>query len=621
MRGDTMLTTLLKTYKLIRFNWKPLIVFEIFYRLFGLVVIYPLANQMFYFSVRITGKEYISNADFYEYLTSPVTILIGFLFLIIFSLYVTYEVIALSILFHYSYFREDIGIQSLFILSLRKFRKSIKQYHIFIMISSMIFLIIVEALHFVGIASTVSIPVAITDELKSHSWFTLFIVVSIISLIVLFFETIYFEIQCTIEQTTPKQIILKSNRLLKNNRIRTVVEFLLVNGIINGIFYLLYLIVIGLLALFIMTFGEEDTAYAFVLTSLYSTYIAIGFLATVILIPFNFSWINVRYYDYNTSVFTKDTFRFKPTSKIRKFTQKKFYRFLVGTTLVLFIISILNITIFTRQPAKIELFNTPSVVSHRGGGFYAPENTLSSIEKGIELGADAIEIDIRFTKDNIPVLIHDSTLTRTTDDTENTKVKDLTLEELKTYDAGSWFSEEFAGEQIPTLVEALEVMSRRVNVYIELKVNKSDAADLILQAIEDSNFQGNVKVISFEENVLIKIKERNKDIETMKLLSSFIGDINILIEKDHIDHYGFRYDIFDNNSEYVELLQEAGKGVYVWTLNDRTSIETMNNLGIDGIITDIPLYTRELIYSDGTKSVYSQLLQKLFVRTPRNVIE
>lgn len=93
------------------------------------------------------------------------------------------------------------------------------------------------------------------------------------------------------------------------------------------------------------------------------------------------------------------------------------------------------------------------VVGHRGTVKFAPENTIAAFRKAIEWGADLIEIDVRETRDGHLVLMHDSTVNRTTNGAG--KVAAMTLAEIKQLDAGSWFSSEFKGERVPTLREAL----------------------------------------------------------------------------------------------------------------------------------------------------------------------
>ena len=122
-----------------------------------------------------------------------------------------------------------------------------------------------------------------------------------------------------------------------------------------------------------------------------------------------------------------------------------------------------------------------SVIGHRGASAYAPENTLASFRKAIEMRADWFELDCTLTKDNAVIVTHDTDLERTTG------VKGVawerTLDEIKALDAGSWFGPDYAGERIPTLGEALELARGRIGVYIEIK-NSDDDRNLLAQLLE-----------------------------------------------------------------------------------------------------------------------------------------
>ena len=96
------------------------------------------------------------------------------------------------------------------------------------------------------------------------------------------------------------------------------------------------------------------------------------------------------------------------------------------------------------------------IIGHRGAAGHAPENTIESIQLAIELGANAVEIDLRQTKDEIPVAIHDADVQRTTNGCGN--VSDYSFSELKKIDAGSWFHEKFSGVKIPSLEEIIKTM-------------------------------------------------------------------------------------------------------------------------------------------------------------------
>jgi len=117
------------------------------------------------------------------------------------------------------------------------------------------------------------------------------------------------------------------------------------------------------------------------------------------------------------------------------------------------------------------------VVAHRGVRMKAPENTLPAIRLAIEMGYSFVEIDVRYTKDRVPVLLHDDKIDRTTNG--KGPLKDYTLEEIQKLDAGSWFNPDFAGTRIPTLEQALTEMQGKIGLYLDQK-EEPDAATIAL---------------------------------------------------------------------------------------------------------------------------------------------
>ena len=121
--------------------------------------------------------------------------------------------------------------------------------------------------------------------------------------------------------------------------------------------------------------------------------------------------------------------------------------------------------------------STPTVIAHRGFSAIAPENTLPAMQFAVDSGAEMVEFDVRITKDNQLVVIHDETVERTT----NGKglVSRHTLQELQTLDAGTWFSQTFSGTQVPSLNEVLQLCSGSVYMNIEIKTDEQsiDALD------------------------------------------------------------------------------------------------------------------------------------------------
>jgi glycerophosphoryl diester phosphodiesterase len=605
------------TFQLIKENWRTLLLFEVIYRIIGLAIIFPLANQLLYASISIQGKSYITNADFIEYIFDPVTIFIYLIIIILFGIYVLFEIVTLSYLFHETYYKNPIHIESLLLTALLRTMEVLKKYHLTIILSSLVFFGLIEVLHIAGIASTINIPDIITEQITSVLAVQIVFVGSIMILVLLFFMTIFYEIQCVIANRSFKASFSHSKKIMKGNYLAIVIDFLVLNGLLNFILYVLYLFVICVVALIVMITVNQAALLGIMLSGVYTIYLSIGFVGTILLMPFNFAWINAWYYEHKV---TKDidlekTFNLY-TTKPSILRNLWFRRIMIGLLVIVIGLNVILIqrTIFSNDN-PIQLFDNPAVIAHRGSSFDAPENTLSAIQKAIDDGADAVEVDVRFTSDSIPVLMHDPTTQRTTNDSQIRYISETTLEELQKLDVGSWFDPAFENERIATLEEAL-LLARQGNIdlYIELKASHPNIVNILLELFTRTRMSNHIKLLSFNGLLLEQIKAENDRIETVMLLSSFLGNLEVLIENTYIDTYGLRYTLIMNNTDYVRRLKESGKKIYVYTVNDPDRIIEMNKLGVDGIISDVPILTRELVYQDTTSEQFDQILEALFKR-------
>ena len=156
----------------------------------------------------------------------------------------------------------------------------------------------------------------------------------------------------------------------------------------------------------------------------------------------------------------------------------------------------------------------PPAVAHRGEPAVAPENTLSSFRAALEHGARIVELDVRFTSSDVPVVLHDATVDRTTNGTG--AVTYLTFTKLRTLDAGSWYSPTFAGEKVPTLYEVLSLArSYGARAIVELKVDPtSPELAKFLDRIDRLGMRGQVVVQSFRSAAIRKVRAAAPGIRT-----------------------------------------------------------------------------------------------------------
>ena len=214
------------------------------------------------------------------------------------------------------------------------------------------------------------------------------------------------------------------------------------------------------------------------------------------------------------------------------------------------------------------------IMGHRGAAALEPENTLLSIKKAMEIGVDAVEIDVHLSKDKEIVIIHDLTLDRTTNGTG--LVSNYTLSELKKYDAGK-------GEAIPTLQEVMELTDKNVKLVIELKQKGTES--IVVDQIKKNKLEDNVYVISFWHRLVKNIKETDKNIKTGVLLVGCPANTSIA-DQISADALFMKYTFVD--TEIVELSHKNGLKVFIWNIDDPFLIKPFADIGVDGIGSNNP---------------------------------
>lgn len=150
----------------------------------------------------------------------------------------------------------------------------------------------------------------------------------------------------------------------------------------------------------------------------------------------------------------------------------------------------------------------PRVIAHRGASYVAPENTLTAFYAAREIGADGFETDVQLTKDGKMVIHHNYTIDANSDGSG--RISEMTLEELKKFDFGSWKGKEFAGERIVTLEECLEVAKAFKVVNVELKAPMDRSipyVELVAKAIKDAGLTDRIIVSAFDHTLLRDIKK------------------------------------------------------------------------------------------------------------------
>lgn len=252
----------------------------------------------------------------------------------------------------------------------------------------------------------------------------------------------------------------------------------------------------------------------------------------------------------------------------------------------------------------------PQVVAHRGASAQAPENTLAAVRRAIAHDADLVEVDVQRTKDGALVLLHDTTLNRTTDvatvhpHRAPWLVSDFTLDEIRALDAGGWHSEQYAGEPVPTLEQLVDVLApTTVGLLLEVKaaaLHPGLAEDVAraLRAVpgylEAAVPSGRLVVQSFDQEALRRHKAMEPDVAVGVLGTpsrAELGAVATWAQQVNPVHWSVQ-------RSYVETVHRHGMRCLVWTVNRPGHMRRAVELGVDGVITNRPGVLRRLLDSD-----------------------
>lgn len=238
----------------------------------------------------------------------------------------------------------------------------------------------------------------------------------------------------------------------------------------------------------------------------------------------------------------------------------------------------------------LDSLHQPVIFAHRGASAHAPENTLAAFELALAQQAEAIELDVKLTADGHVIVIHDPTVDRTTG--SHGRVKDLSLVQLRQLDAGSFFSEKYRGEKIPTLEEVFESVGKRAFINVELtnyNTPRDHLVETVCMLVKQFNLQKSVMFSSFFASNLSKARAYLPGVP--RGLLAFGGILGAWARS-----FGFAFGRYqalhpslkDVTPQQVQRVHRLKRRLNVWTVNAAEDMRRLLSWGVDGIMTDDP---------------------------------
>jgi glycerophosphoryl diester phosphodiesterase len=233
------------------------------------------------------------------------------------------------------------------------------------------------------------------------------------------------------------------------------------------------------------------------------------------------------------------------------------------------------------------------IIAHRGFSGCAPENTQAAFSLAADLGVEAVECDVRLSRDSEVVVIHDKNVSRTTDG--QGAVNSLTLRELKSLDAGAWFHRRYSGERILTLDEALDILRRFQWINVEIKadsISRSEAGILVEKTVDRilrHGLENKIILSSFHHPLLVYARTIAPQIQTAVLYYALLHGNHLpstLVKKIGASAFvGGKHEVLP---PMLGNAQKNGIPVFIYTLNTERDLRRWMKRGVTGIVTNFP---------------------------------
>lgn len=599
-------------FKKIRNNFSLLIdssrqvwIFEFAYKLVAFAVIFPIVLLAINSLMKIAGISYLTNEYIQRVITHPIVIIAIFIAICAFVFYCTYEMTYLSVCFETKRTSCNASIVDIFYNSYKVFRRVFKPKHIGLSIFYFISILASNVTVLFNILySETNTNLIKMYVLRNHWYIKAAVILVFVIMYAVVIPGIYAMNICMMEGLGFREAYKKSARMVKKHPVGTISALVVYNLFILAIIGITYVLISVFLVAGVKLLNMAYLGNAIFLSALRTERFIIKCILVCVAIPLSFSAITHMYYRYTD--IDDITFEFIDIQEGPARRRRIAYAVIMAAALVADACYLL--ISFNNNPFEnVAIFHETKVMAHRGASTEAPENTMAAFQKAIDDMADYIELDVQLTNNGEVIVMHDSNAYRTTGVDAN--IVNMTYKEVKTLDAGSWFSDEYVGENVPSLKEVLELTQGKIKLNIELKPADNDTAlaKNTVRLIEKYNMVNDCVITSFSESALKAVKTYNQEIKVGYILSAAYGDF---YDMKNVDFFSVNAAFLSKRT--IDAIHNSGKRVYAWTVNNKESIKNLTNKGVDGIITDNPVLARETIYSRDTSETIINMIRYVF---------
>lgn len=589
-------------------HWKPLILFEILWKLVTLLVIAPACAGLIQLAIHLAKLKYLTTSNLLQFLRSPWTILLLAVLLLLAALYTLFEIAAVCTCFRQSRFQK---VRTTLGRMVRSGLQSVLHFFRgggpFLVLHLLVLIPLMQFSATSGIFTAMGIPDFLAYYMTKKEFLLPIYVAAIILCCLLSVRWVFSSVLFTQNQCSYRSARATSVQLVRGRFWQTFFSVLVWNCCYFAALLVFLCMITVVVLMVIRATGSDDLimSQAMRILKLLIQIVlwSFSFFATPICMAHLTALLEKRCVQMPEVVLPEPI----PLSR----SAKPFRRSTAVLTACCFTVAALGLnlsyvySVFTgKANFRLALFQNPTVMAHRGLSADAPENTLYAFSDAISVGADFIELDVQQTRDGVLVVMHDSNLKRTTG--VNKDIWDVDYADIQNLDAGSWFDPAYANARIPTLEETLQFVDKRARLNIEIKPTKHGSDTLeqdVAELITQYQYTDACYVTSFSYSSLKKVKEVNPEIRTGYLMSVAYGQF-----------YSLKYaDAFSLNkvfvtSQVVNAAHQQGKQIFAWTVNSMSEVRSLCNLHVDSIITDDLVMVQNVISRDSTGETLRSVL-------------
>lgn len=579
-----------------------------------MAVFKPLLTGVMKLALKAQGLSYLSDETIGTFIRSPLTWFFLLLIVLGMAFFTLFDICCIITCIHASFRKQAMPLLALMRKGLKTSLRVIYQRNIVMILYLLIIIPMTHALVISGYITKFTVPQFIVDYIMSHTWLAILYIGFWIYIGLRSFHWIYSLHYFCLENCNFKQARKRSWKLQKNHYWTDLIIVLGWSAACIGIYYGVILSGSWLVSRVNQALPTQDLFSSLTLSGISLLMDVCGALFFCFDLPLFFICISLLFYYRKAAAGERIPRVFRDLDNAYRVTNtrwvKKIYMYR-KRIIALSIVVVIGVNFAynfadRRGVLHMGLGNPVEVTAHRGYSAVYPENTIPAFKGAIQVGADWAELDVQQTADGEVIVMHDSNLKRTTG--LDKEVWQVTWDEIKDLDNGSWFDKKYQTVRIPTLEEVLKVCRGKIHLNIEIKPSghDKDLEEQVAKLLKKYHMRDTCVVSSLKYDSLRKIKEADDSIETAYITSVSYGNFTDL---EYADGYSVESTLLSKS--FVNKAQKAGKQIYVWTVNSEERLEKVVGMGIDNVITDDPVMAKELIYEQEHSTFWDRYVKQL----------